>query len=149
MKIPRRHLADYVNKLCQKACRTCSTITFPHSTNQVILHKNAFSSYLRTWFSGFSWNAIRPTSSLNAENNKVRCEWKTFKGFQPQNQSFGFMAWCGQAERWRLNSINSFLIGRKPTVNFRNQRPSKPADYTTIMSRSWVIMSCRTAVHDF
>ena len=28
MKISRRHLADYVKKLHQKACRTCSTIIF-------------------------------------------------------------------------------------------------------------------------
>ena len=36
MNISRRLLADYVNKLHQKACRTCSTIIFPHLTNQVI-----------------------------------------------------------------------------------------------------------------
>ena len=36
MKISRRHLADYVKKLHQRACRTCSTILFPHSTNQII-----------------------------------------------------------------------------------------------------------------
>ena len=36
MNISRRLLADYVNKLHQKACRTCSTIIFPHSANQVI-----------------------------------------------------------------------------------------------------------------
>ena len=29
-------LADYVKILHQKACRTCSTIIFPHSNNQVI-----------------------------------------------------------------------------------------------------------------
>ena len=31
-----RRLADYVNKLHQGASRTCSTIIFPHSTNQII-----------------------------------------------------------------------------------------------------------------
>ena len=36
MKISRRHLADYVKKLLQKACRTCNTIIFPHSTNKII-----------------------------------------------------------------------------------------------------------------
>ena len=36
MKISRRHLADYVKTLHQKACRTCSTIIFLHSTNQII-----------------------------------------------------------------------------------------------------------------
>ena len=36
MKISRRPLADYVKTLHQKACRTCSTITFLHSTNQII-----------------------------------------------------------------------------------------------------------------
>ena len=36
MKISRRRLADYVKKLHQKACRTCSTIIFHHSTNQII-----------------------------------------------------------------------------------------------------------------
>ena len=35
MKISRRHLADYVKTLHQKACRTCSTIIFLHSTNQI------------------------------------------------------------------------------------------------------------------
>ena len=33
----RCHLADYVKQLCQSACRTCSTIIFPHSTNQIIV----------------------------------------------------------------------------------------------------------------
>ena len=36
MKISRRRLADHVKKLHQKVCRTCGTITFPHSTNQII-----------------------------------------------------------------------------------------------------------------
>ena len=36
MKISRRRLADYVKTLHQKACRTCSTIIFHHSTNQII-----------------------------------------------------------------------------------------------------------------
>ena len=36
MKTSRRHLADYVKTMHQKACRTCSTIIFPRSTNQVI-----------------------------------------------------------------------------------------------------------------
>ena len=29
MKISRRHLADYVKKLCKKACRTCVPLFFP------------------------------------------------------------------------------------------------------------------------
>ena len=36
MKISRRRLVDYVKSLHQKACRTCSTIIFPHSINQII-----------------------------------------------------------------------------------------------------------------
>ena len=36
MEISRRHLADCVKNLQQKACRTCSTIIFPHSANQII-----------------------------------------------------------------------------------------------------------------
>ena len=36
MKISRRHLADYVKKLHQKACCTSNTIFFLHSTNQII-----------------------------------------------------------------------------------------------------------------
>ena len=36
MKILRRCLADYVKTLHQKACRTCSTIIFLHSTKQII-----------------------------------------------------------------------------------------------------------------
>ena len=36
MKISRRRLSDYVKTLHQKACRTCSTIIFLHSTNQII-----------------------------------------------------------------------------------------------------------------
>ena len=36
MKISRRRLADYVKTLHQKVCRTCSTITFLHSTNEII-----------------------------------------------------------------------------------------------------------------
>ena len=35
MKISPRRLAD-CQKLHQKACRTCSTITFPHLANQII-----------------------------------------------------------------------------------------------------------------
>ena len=36
MKISRRRLAENVKTLQQKACRTCSTIIFLHSTNQII-----------------------------------------------------------------------------------------------------------------
>ena len=36
LKISRRRLAEYVKTLHQKACRTCSTIIFLHSTNQII-----------------------------------------------------------------------------------------------------------------
>ena len=36
MKISPRRLADYVKTFHQKACRTCSSIIFPHSTNQII-----------------------------------------------------------------------------------------------------------------
>ena len=36
MKISRRRLADYVKTLHQKACCTCSTIIFLHSTNKII-----------------------------------------------------------------------------------------------------------------
>ena len=35
INISRRRLADYVKKLHQKVCHTCSTIIFPHSTNQI------------------------------------------------------------------------------------------------------------------
>ena len=36
LKISRRRLADYVKKLCQKACPACSMIFSPRSTNQII-----------------------------------------------------------------------------------------------------------------
>ena len=36
MKISGGRLADYVKTLHQKACRSCSTIIFLHSTNQII-----------------------------------------------------------------------------------------------------------------
>ena len=36
MKISCCHLAEYVEKLYQKACHTCSTITFSHLTNRII-----------------------------------------------------------------------------------------------------------------
>ena len=36
MKISRLRLADYVKTLHQKACHTCSTIIFLHSTNKII-----------------------------------------------------------------------------------------------------------------
>ena len=35
MEVSRLRLADYVKNLHQKACRTCSTIIFPQSTNQI------------------------------------------------------------------------------------------------------------------
>ena len=37
MEILRCHLADYVREFYQSACRTCSTIIPPHSTNQIIV----------------------------------------------------------------------------------------------------------------
>ena len=37
MKISRRRLPDYVKTLHQRACRTCSTINFPQSTNQIMI----------------------------------------------------------------------------------------------------------------
>ena len=36
MKISSRRLDDYVKTMYQKACRTCSTTIFLHSTNQII-----------------------------------------------------------------------------------------------------------------
>ena len=36
LDISRCHLADYVIELYLSACRTCSTIIFPRSTNQII-----------------------------------------------------------------------------------------------------------------
>ena len=36
LEISRCHLADYVKELDLSACRTRSTIIFPHSTNQII-----------------------------------------------------------------------------------------------------------------
>ena len=62
MEISRRHLAD-VKTWHNKACRTCSTIIFPHSTKQinhftVILSLPLLSSFLKAW--------------LNARNNSTR-----------------------------------------------------------------------------
>ena len=37
LEISRCHLANYVKELYQSACRTCSTIIFTHSTNQIII----------------------------------------------------------------------------------------------------------------
>ena len=37
LEISRCHLADYVKELYLRACRTCSTIIFPYSTNQIIV----------------------------------------------------------------------------------------------------------------
>ena len=37
LEISRCHLADYVKELDLSACRTRSTIIFPHSTNQIIV----------------------------------------------------------------------------------------------------------------
>ena len=37
LEISRCHLARYVTELYKSACRTCSTIIFPHSTNQIIV----------------------------------------------------------------------------------------------------------------
>ena len=36
MKISRRRLTNYAKNPHQKACRTCSKIIFPHSTNEII-----------------------------------------------------------------------------------------------------------------
>ena len=37
LEMSRCHLADFVRALCKSACRTCSTIIFAHSTNQIIV----------------------------------------------------------------------------------------------------------------
>ena len=36
-EISRCHLANYVKEFYLSACRTCSTILFPHLTNQIIV----------------------------------------------------------------------------------------------------------------
>ena len=36
LEISRCHLPDYVKELYKSACRTCTTIIFPPSTNQII-----------------------------------------------------------------------------------------------------------------
>ena len=37
LEISRCHLVDYVHEFYLSACRTCSTIIFPHSTNHIIV----------------------------------------------------------------------------------------------------------------
>ena len=37
LEIPRWHLTDYVKELFYSMCRTCSTIIFPHLTNEIIV----------------------------------------------------------------------------------------------------------------
>ena len=58
LEISRCHLADYVKNVVLSACRTCSTIIFPKSTNQIILfyRRPCLSSLLSVAVGG---NAIR------------------------------------------------------------------------------------------
>ena len=54
LKMSRCHLADYVKQLYLSACRTCSTIVFPHSTNQIIVF----------WRLRCRWRLLRLSSLL-------------------------------------------------------------------------------------
>ena len=49
------------------------------------------------------------------------------------------------------SALQLFFDWPKAYSEFSKSAPvtSKLADYTIVMSRSWVIMSCMTAVHDF
>ena len=67
MKISRRRLADYVKTLHQKACRTCSTIIFLHSTNQIIdlwrcrwrCRRQILNTLILIEGSNFKWKVLR------------------------------------------------------------------------------------------
>ena len=58
MKISRRPLADYVKNLDQKSCRTCSTIVFPHSTNQITNLWRCRGRCCRHFLNSLSWRVI-------------------------------------------------------------------------------------------
>ena len=53
LDISRYHLADDVKELYSNACRTCSTIIFPHSTNQIVVF----------WRRRCPWRCCRPCLS--------------------------------------------------------------------------------------
>ena len=61
MKISRRRLADFVKTLHQKACRTCSTIIFFNSTNQIIDLWSCRSRYRRQMLNSL----LKSTTTFN------------------------------------------------------------------------------------
>jgi len=56
LEISRCHLADYVRELHWGACRTRSTITLPHSTNQIIVFWRWRCRCRRPCSSSLSWH---------------------------------------------------------------------------------------------
>ena len=78
MKISRRPLADGLRqKLHQKSCRTCSTIVFPHSTNQIINLWRCRGRCCRHFLNSLSYRVIAVKSHrfTRAKLKKYKCNW--------------------------------------------------------------------------
>ena len=72
MKISRRRLADCVKKLQQKACRTCRTIIFPHSTNQCkLLVCSVDVAVCRRHFLNSAWEIFTSTEAARVVPESV------------------------------------------------------------------------------
>ena len=74
MRILCRHLADYVKKLHQKACCTCSTIIFSHSTNQIIiiLKPSNDNGHRKTTPNPYDYN--KKNNKVKEKNQWVSCQ---------------------------------------------------------------------------
>ena len=132
IKISRRRLADYVKTLHQNACRTCSTIIFLHSTNEIIdlwrcrwrCRRQILNSLLSSWGSRDGVVVIALASHLSGPGSghgwvmlvvsSLLCSERFFSGFSGfpllKNQHFQISIRSDAGPPWKpLSGERSFL----------------------------------------
>ena len=91
LEISRCHLARYVTELYKNACRTCSTIIFPHSTNQIIVFWRHHCRWCRPCLSSLI-GSLRNHDDNGNKNVANLCiwQWKTID-FHALHVQFSFL----------------------------------------------------------
>ena len=99
MEISRCHLADYVKEFYCSACRTCSTIIFSHSTNQIIVFWRRHCRCGRPCLS----SVINFHSSLSNQSTKVQHSDLVSYGVERMAN------WCKFCSKTEFSQLNSFI----------------------------------------
>ena len=78
LEISRCHLVGYVKELYSSACRTCSTIIFPHSTNHIIVFWRRRRRCRHTCLSSLmSLNVSLTDNDIHTHTKFLHSDWQT------------------------------------------------------------------------